>query len=101
MQSYVDEGSTRDMTPPEPVKVILGYWTAWPDSGGTVRYYPDIYSKDQSCGADEDTQGSAFEVRSENTEEREQPRPQPRFIPDGQVTYGGTSGAVWTESEAR
>nr|WP_250808023.1 L,D-transpeptidase family protein [Neorhizobium tomejilense] len=102
MQSYVDEGSTKDMNPPEPVKVILGYWTAWPDSSGIVRYYPDIYSKDRSCGADssefaqDERLGPDPGVSETRTEEQ---RPQPRFIPDNSVP--DTGGPVWTESEAR
>jgi len=32
--------------PRERVRVIIGYWTAWPDGDGRVRYYPDVYAKD-------------------------------------------------------
>ncbi len=38
--------STRYMTPPEPITVLLGYFTAWPDASGDVQFYKDGYNKD-------------------------------------------------------
>jgi len=90
MTSAVEEGSTAEMTPPEAVRVILGYWTAWPDSSGITRFYPDIYGKDAGCG------GGADYADVEEPDER---RPAPRFIP-GPV-QDGPPEAVWTEYEAR
>lgn len=98
MQDLVDEGSTQNLNPPEQVKVILGYWTAWPDSGGTVRFYPDIYSKDGSSRGE-----SAWNRQEEAPEQapRESERPRPRFIPDMPRVETQGGNAVWTESEAR
>jgi murein L,D-transpeptidase YcbB/YkuD len=28
------------------IPVYLAYFTAWPDAGGTVRYYKDVYARD-------------------------------------------------------
>jgi murein L,D-transpeptidase YcbB/YkuD len=39
-------GDTLDRHSPEPVRVVVGYFTAWPDAGGAVRFYPDIYGRD-------------------------------------------------------
>jgi murein L,D-transpeptidase YcbB/YkuD len=43
----------RDRRPPSPVRVVTTYYTAWPDAGGAVRYYPDVYGRDgrpsESC----------------------------------------------------
>lgn len=46
VDSMVDAGQMTDHRPPRPVRVVLGYWTAWPDAAGEVRYYPDIYGLD-------------------------------------------------------
>lgn len=53
MDGLIDGGDVEDRTPSEPVRVILGYWTAWPDASGTLRFYPDIYGLDgggEECG---------------------------------------------------
>ena len=53
MDGLVDGGDVENRTPPEPVRVILGYWTAWPDASESLRFYPDIYGLDGSgpeCG---------------------------------------------------
>jgi murein L,D-transpeptidase YcbB/YkuD len=42
----INNDDMTDYTPEDPVKVILGYWTAWPDGEGAIRYYPDIYNLD-------------------------------------------------------
>ncbi|MDW9478752.1 L,D-transpeptidase family protein [Sinorhizobium meliloti] len=100
MQGLVDEGSTQNLTPPETVKVILGYWTAWPDAGGTTRFYPDIYGKDGTCGRNMEASGDPDEVNEPQAEEREAPGP--RFIPSGEAqdAYSQLT-PVWTETEAR
>lgn len=100
MQMLIDEGSTRSLTPPRPVKVILGYWTAWPDNTGTMRYYPDIYGKDKGCGRGASTEYTSSEDMNEPLEPEQ--RPGPRFIPaptDSAET--GPNGAIWMEYEAR
>ena len=102
MQGMVDDGSTQNLTPPETVKVILGYWTAWPDAGGTTRFYPDIYSKDRTCGRAVETEDNSEEP-SEPTQSEDRAAPGPRFIPAGDASAGPYSqpAPVWTESEAR
>lgn len=55
MELLVDGGDVENRRPPEPVRVILGYWTAWPDASGSLRYYPDIYGLDgrgSECGSE-------------------------------------------------
>lgn len=96
MQGMIDDGSTQNLNPPEPVKVILGYWTAWPDSSGQVRFYPDIYSKDMACGR-RDNEASYAEADSGDTAER----PAPRFVPYTQNEAPANGMPQWTESEAR
>jgi murein L,D-transpeptidase YcbB/YkuD len=99
MQALVDAGSTKNMTPPEPVKAILGYWTAWPDATDTVRYYPDIYGKDRTCGRPDDHSGTTD--HDEQPEEKRQTLG-PRFIPAGQADGSRSQPIpVWTETEAR
>jgi len=46
LETMVEEGDVANHTPPEPVRVVIGYWTAWPDADGHIRYYPDVYSRD-------------------------------------------------------
>jgi murein L,D-transpeptidase YcbB/YkuD len=101
IQGMIDDGSTQNLTPPETVKVILGYWTAWPDAGGTTRFYPDIYSKDRSCGRPQETEDNPDEVTEPQAEER--PAPGPRFIPAPDTPQGTYAQPipVWTETEAR
>lgn len=96
MQGMIDDGSTQNLNPPEPVKVILGYWTAWPDSSGQVRFYPDIYSKDMACGR-RDNEASHVEADTDDTAER----PAPRFVPYTQNEAPANGMPQWTESEAR
>lgn len=46
IDAMIDNDDMTDYSPAEPVTVILGYWTAWPDGDGVIRYYPDIYNLD-------------------------------------------------------
>jgi Uncharacterized protein conserved in bacteria len=101
VDAMIDGGDTDNHNPPEEVKVILGYWTAWPDDSGSLRFYPDIYEKDGKAGAE--CSGSADSGEAdygayadgyvdENRADR------PRFEP------GGSSRAPspqWTEYEIR
>lgn len=105
MQAMVDNGSTQNLTPPEPVKAILGYWTAWPDATGTTRFYPDIYGKDRSCARTTDSAETADDQEQSEREQSnvERATPGPRFIPAGQDSDSPYSQPVpvWTETEAR
>lgn len=51
IDAKINSGDLANYTPHEDVRVILGYWTAWPDANGVIRYYPDIYELDGD-GAD-------------------------------------------------
>lgn len=51
IDGLIDNGDMTDYSPSQPVTVIMGYWTAWPDGDGVIRYYPDIYNLDRE-GAD-------------------------------------------------
>ena len=46
IDTLISDGDMTNYTTPEKVAVILGYWTAWPDGDGIIRYYPDIYGLD-------------------------------------------------------
>ena len=50
----VSGGSTIVRTTPEPVHVVFGYFTAWPDAVGRIAYYPDIYRRDAARCEQED-----------------------------------------------
>lgn len=89
LETMIADGVTENMVPSEPVRVILGYWTAWPDASGWVRFYPDIYGKDDAC----DPAGV------EGRRSGESRHPGPRFIPYPLDT--GNQPARWTEYEAR
>lgn len=39
-------GSTRDVSLPRPVPILLGYWTAEVDAEGRLRFRPDMYQLD-------------------------------------------------------
>jgi L,D-transpeptidase YcbB len=41
--SKVEAGETISVKIPEPVKVHLTYFTAWPDESGKIQYFSDIY----------------------------------------------------------
>lgn len=92
----IDDGDTDNHTPPAPVRVILGYWTAWPDAQGKIRFYPDIYSKDPMCGT--------REAKSEEPSSTEESKtPPPRFIPGNGADPAEGNNApsgIWTEYEA-
>jgi murein L,D-transpeptidase YcbB/YkuD len=39
-------GETRTERVAGDIPVYLAYFTAWPDAGGNVRYYKDVYDRD-------------------------------------------------------
>ena len=47
IDEMIDVGDMTNYNPSETIAVILGYWTAWPDGDGAIRYYPDIYGLDR------------------------------------------------------
>lgn len=47
IDALIDDGDIDNHAPAAPVKVIIGYWTAWPDEDGKVQYYPDVYGKNE------------------------------------------------------
>lgn len=52
----LDEDDRSNRKPPQPVKVVVGYFTAWPDAEGKVHYFSDIYNRDPrnpSCRLDD------------------------------------------------
>ena len=46
LDGMIDGEDVGNHMPKERVRVILGYWTAWPDADGRIRFYPDVYGKD-------------------------------------------------------
>ena len=91
MNDLIESNNTENLTPPEEVKVILGYWTAWPDSSGRVRFYPDIYGKDNICG-------QQHTYTSEPNDQHYDSRTKPRFIPHANNNEPATP--QWTVYEA-
>jgi murein L,D-transpeptidase YcbB/YkuD len=99
VDAMIDGDDTANHTPAQPVRVILGYWTAWPDDSGTLRYYPDIYHLDgrggQCSGAPADADDAYFE---DDQTEDSRPSDGPRFEPAGQA---GRPVPHWTEYQVR
>ena len=44
----VQEGQTRTIHLSQPLPVLLLYWTADPDLGGGLRFYKDVYERDEA-----------------------------------------------------
>lgn len=104
VDELIEGGDKRNHTPPEPVRVILGYWTAWPDANDHVRFYPDIYRKDganQSYSSQEwedEGQTATDDAPDWSRDHNAEPVNQgPRFIP-GPVTQ---PEPIWSERIAR
>lgn len=105
LSRLIDDGDMENHKPPAPVRVVLGYWTAWPDETGQVRFYPDIYDKDKSrseCNPPSDDQTDELSVGHDGwSPEPPSSRPEPRFEPETS-TYGeGNPEPVWTEYQTR
>jgi L,D-transpeptidase YcbB len=82
IDAWVDGDDMQNHMPPEPVRVILGYWTAWPDASGRVRFYPDIYGKDGSAAS------STYQAAGDDEAEEDQSgqlEEGPRFIPSEDI----------------
>jgi murein L,D-transpeptidase YcbB/YkuD len=45
------QGSERYMAVPDPIPVLIGYWTAWVGPDGTIEFRPDVYGWDAELGA--------------------------------------------------
>lgn len=56
----VASGQTMRIDLPEPIPVYIGYFTAEPDSDGSIRYFPDVYNRDRRSVA-LNTVGANFE----------------------------------------
>jgi murein L,D-transpeptidase YcbB/YkuD len=96
LSQMISDGDTENHKPASPVRVILGYWTAWPDETGRVRFYPDIYGKDGGAGHYSETASESVERPA--VEER----PAPRFVPEQDTNFGqGNPEPVWTEYRTR
>jgi Uncharacterized protein conserved in bacteria len=99
IDAMIDGGDTSNHSPAGEVRVILGYWTAWPDDSGTLRYYPDIYNLDgegAQCTPSRDGAGYADPQGQWGYDE---PAPErPRFEPE---QVGRPARPQWTEYQVR
>ena len=43
---YIKSGKNQGVDVPHKIPVFLAYFTAWPDSGGKVQFYGDVYDRD-------------------------------------------------------
>ncbi len=53
--SAVDSGQNQDVNLAQKVPVYLTYFTAWPDAEGNVKFYDDVYGRDQLMETAEQT----------------------------------------------
>ncbi|MGY3581516.1 murein L,D-transpeptidase YcbB/YkuD [Bradyrhizobium sp. USDA 4341] len=68
VRDLIESGDQANRKPAAPIRVVVGYFTAWPDSAGQVHYYRDFYHRD--------------------------PLPAPCDAPDGiETPYGNEDGA--------
>lgn len=96
VDGLIEQGDTQNHNPVEPVRVILGYWTAWPDDSGSLRYYPDIYNLDgKGASCEPSAQRREEYYQSEATEEH---MDRPRFEPGEPMRR---PPPVWTEYQVR
>ena len=48
IDSTTDSKASQSVKLPRPVPIHIAYFTAWPDSAGKMRYFGDIYGRDQA-----------------------------------------------------
>lgn len=107
LDNMIESGDTENHKPAEPVRVILGYWTAWPDADNHIRFYPDIYGKDGGASSavtasgDDRPKPPRGDAPQWTQEQRDgshvSSEDEPRFIPsDNQRPE-----PIWTEQNAR
>ena len=53
--SAIDSGQNHDVNLAQKVPVYLTYFTAWPDAEGNVKFYDDVYGRDQLMETAEQT----------------------------------------------
>lgn len=53
--SAVDSGENHDVSLQQKVPVYLTYFTAWPDAEGNIKFYDDVYGRDQLMETAEQT----------------------------------------------
>lgn len=51
VRDLIAQDDRTNRKPATPVKVVVGYFTAWPDAEGRVHFYNDIYGRDPRPGA--------------------------------------------------
>jgi murein L,D-transpeptidase YcbB/YkuD len=61
IKQWIDDDDRTNRKPEKPVKVVVGYFTAWPDGEGKVHYYTDIYNRDPRDPACRRDDGDAVE----------------------------------------
>jgi L,D-transpeptidase YcbB len=54
IQAALDSGRERAVELPEPIPIHIGYWTAWVDDQGTLRFAPDVYDQDPEPDSPQD-----------------------------------------------
>ncbi len=102
LDQMIESGDVEYHKPTKPVRVILGYWTAWPDAENHIRFYPDIYGKDGGAStstSNEDTvqTGDAPQWAQDQIYGVQSNEDGPRFIP----APDQKPEPIWTEEQAR
>lgn len=46
IEQLIESGDQTNRKPADPVRVVVGYFTAWPDAEGKVHFFRDIYRRD-------------------------------------------------------
>jgi murein L,D-transpeptidase YcbB/YkuD len=88
VNEWISSGDKRNHNPPEQVRVIIGYWTAWPDSSDRIRFYPDIYKKDAGGFSAIDEQHDVTDAPAWSNQEDDGQHTQnsgPRFVPQAEI----------------
>lgn len=60
VQDFIESGDEANRKPAASVRVVVGYFTAWPDAEGKVHFFRDIYRRDPlpaPCGGDDASDG--------------------------------------------